>query len=111
MDPILINTVSVFLVQIGARFLNFDFTDAQKKIIQHRFTQNLILLALFYASTRNIVLSIGLLIAYNLCLYFLLNEHSRYNIYNRSWLVKEGFLQENEKDKTKAYYDNITNMN
>jgi len=107
MDPILLNSVSVFLVQIGSRFLTFNLTDAQKRIIQHPWVQSIILYALFYVSTRNVVISIGLLIAYGLCLYFLLNENSKYNIYNKHWLIKEGFLQDSLIDKTKEYYSNI----
>ena len=110
MDPILLNSVSVFLVQIGSRFLSFNFTDAQKRMIQHPWVQSFILFALFYVSTRNVVVSLGLLMVYYLCLYFLLNEQSKYNIYDKRWLIQEGFQKTSLVDKTKEYYENIKNI-
>lgn len=107
MDPIILNSVSIFLVQIGARFLNFDLTDAQTRIIKHPWVQSIILIALFYVSTRNIFISVGLVLTYYLCVYFLLNEQSKYNIYDKKWLAKEGLAQITFEDKTNEYYSNI----
>lgn len=107
LDPILLNSISVFLVQIGARFLSFDLTNAQMRIIKHPWVQSIILIALFYVSTRNIIISTGLVLAYYLCVYFLLNEQSKYNIYDKKWLAKEGLSQITFEDKTIEYYSNI----
>lgn len=109
MDPIVLNSVSIFLVQIGSRFLNFNFTDAQKKMLQHPWVQSIILAAMFYLGTRSLWIAIALILFYHLCLYFLLNEHSSYNIYNRHWLEQEGF-QSQQTPKTKMYSKNITSL-
>lgn len=106
-DPILLNSVSVFLVQIGARFLKFDLTEAQQRIIKHPWVQSIILISLFYVSTRNIFISSGLVLVYYLCVYFLLNEQSKYNIYDKKWLVREGLAQTTFENKTIEYYSNI----
>jgi len=110
MDPILLNSISVFLVQIGSRFLTLDFTDAQKKLVQHPWVQSIILFAMFYVSTRNLLISFALIIFYNICLYFLLNENSSYNIYTRKWLKEEGFTS-SLQDKTNVYYKNMAALN
>lgn len=110
MDPVVLNSISIFLVQIGSRFLTFNFTDAQKKVIQHPWGQSIILFAMFYVGTRNLLVSTCLILFYNLCLYFLLNEKSHYNIYNRRWLEKEGFQSEKVVSRTKSYSENITRL-
>ena len=109
MDPIVLNSVSIFLVQIGSRFLNFNFTDAQKKMLQHPWVQSIILAAMFYLGTRSLWITIALILFYHLCLYFLLNEHSSYNIYNRRWLEQEGF-QSQQTPKTEIYRKNIQTL-
>lgn len=109
MDPVLLNSISIFLVQIGSRFLTFKFTDAQQKTIQHPWVQSIILFAMFYLGTRSLFISLCLILVYNLCLYFLLNEHSAYNIYNRRWLEHEG-LQKEFISKTKTYTQNIRKL-
>lgn len=111
MDPSLLSTVSVFFVQVGARFLNFNFTDAQKKLIQHPLIQNLILFAMFYISSRSPWIALLLLFVYNLCLNYLLNEYSSFNIYNKKWLEKEGF-QSNQQKKPihENYYNNVSKL-
>jgi hypothetical protein len=48
-----------------------------------------------------------LVLAYYLCVYFLLNEQSKYNIYDKKWLAKEGLSQITFEDKTIEYYSNI----
>lgn len=111
MDPNVLNTASVFLVQIGARFINFNFTEAQKRLLQHPFIQNLILFAMFYIPSRNPWVSLGLLFVYNICLYYLLNEYSQFNIYNKNWLEKEGFVPSQQKNLIQEnYYNNITKV-
>lgn len=111
MDANLLNTASVFLVQVGARFINFNFTEAQKRMIQHPFIQNLILFAMFYISSRNPWISLTLLFIYNVCLYYLLNEYSQFNIYNKKWLEREGFVPyQQKKSINENYYNNITKV-
>ena len=110
MDPIVLNSISIFLVQVGARFLNFDLTSAQLKMVKHPWVQSLILVALFYVSTRNIVTSVGLVLIYYLFVTFLLNENSKYNIYDKKWLEKEGLKEKTFEDKTEEYYSNIQKL-
>ena len=111
MDPSLLSTVSVFFVQVGARFLNFNFTEAQKKLIQHPLIQNLILFAMFYVSSRSPWISLLLLFVYNLCLNYLLNEYSSFNIYNKNWLEKEGFQSSQQKKPIQEnYYNNVSKL-
>lgn len=110
MDPIVLNSISIFLVQVGARFLNFDLTSAQLKMVKHPWVQSLILVALFYVSTRNIVTSVGLVLIYYLFVTFLLNENSKYNIYDKKWLEKEGLKEITFEDKTEEYYSNIQKL-
>ena len=78
---------SVFMFHMGSRHLSFQFTETQQRLIKHPLVQALILLCMFFVSTKNLVLSIGLTIVYHMALYILLNENHKYNILPKSWVV------------------------
>jgi hypothetical protein len=105
------NAITMMTVQIGSRFVQFDFTDAQKKLLQHPVAQSLILLFMFYSGTRNFMLSVLMVVAYYAIVFVLLNEKHPLNIYSREWLVKEGFMKEDSVSALKElYYDNIKKL-
>jgi len=98
------NGLSMFFMQLGARNVQFNFTDAQKKFLQHPYVQLFLMTAMFYAPTRNIYLSVFLVVAYYLLTKILLNEYHPYNIYTKGWLIKEGFMNEDPVKKIKDNY-------
>ncbi len=110
-DPVM--AMAAFMTQVGARHLKFNFTQAQQYIISHPFTQTAILFAMFYLSTRKLIVAVSLIALYILCVQVLLNEKHRFNIFPTSWLVKEGFLNEEEaphKSAKDLYYENVNKL-
>jgi hypothetical protein len=93
----LTNGVALLLMQLGSRNFNFTFTGAQKKILQHPYVQVVLLIAIFYAPTRNILLSAFIVAIYYLATTVLFNEVHPMNIYSKTWLMKEGFIMPKDK--------------
>jgi hypothetical protein len=108
-DPMI--AFSAFMTQVGARHITFNFTDAQKKLFAHPLTQQVVLFAMFYFSTRRLLVAISLLVIYNLATRILLNEQHPLNILSRDWLNREGFTEQSQKSSVDLYYENIAKLN
>lgn len=106
-DPILI--FSVVAMQVGARYLDLELTDFQKKILKNRIVQTFILLGLIYVPIRDIKRSIFVLILIYLVIYVLFNENNYYNLFPKKFLYSEGILKD-YNDLKKKYYDNYLNL-
>lgn len=100
-------STTALVSQVGGRHLTFEFTDAQKKILQHPYGQMLILYTMFYISTRNLLVSAILIVLYMFLVNVLLNEHHPWNIFSREWLKNEGFLDITVPKKSKLYHENL----
>lgn len=103
-DPVSI--LGILLMQIGSRHFMLEMTEAQKKILKHPIIQLLIFLTIIYFSTRDIYLSIVILIICYLCIYVLFNENSKYNILSKVWLKKEGIIKDDNIQSYKDIYNN-----
>lgn len=106
MDPFA--GASMLLIQLGARHLVMDLSQVQQKFLKLPMVQCLVLTAIFYMSTRNIVLSILMTFIYYITLFIFLNEKHPMNILPRWWLVKEGFM--NPSNKKKKYISNLKRL-
>ena len=100
-------STTALVSQVGARHLSFQFTDAQKKLLQHPYGQMLILYTMFYISTRSLLLSGVLIILYIILVNVLLNENHSWNIFSREWLKKEGFLDGSSPKRSQLYEQNL----
>lgn len=89
-DPLVV--VAAFMMHTGARHIQFDLTDAQKQVMAHPTTKMIILFGMFYISTRNLVVSVFLVVLYNLAIHVLLNEKHPWNLFSYSWLVDQGII-------------------
>jgi hypothetical protein len=89
-DPLVL--ASAFIMHAGNRKDNL--TDAQKEIVDHPVSKLIILLGLFYISTRNLMWSLILLILYYVLIYVLLNETHPMNILSQKWLFDKGYITE-----------------
>lgn len=74
MDMNWLQCMSIFMFHLGSRFLVITPTEAQKKILAHPATQMFILFCMFYMSTRNLYLALGMVSIYYIVLYVLTNE-------------------------------------
>ena len=94
-DPFVI--ASTFIMHTGNRKDNL--TAAQKEIIDHPISKLVILLGLFYITTRSIKWSIILLILYYVLIYVLLNETHPMNILSYKWLANKGYISDTSLSK------------
>lgn len=104
-DPLLL--LSVILIQIGARHLDLELTEFQKKILKNKIVQAIILFGLIYIPIRDIKKALVVLGMIYLCVYVIFNENNNYNLFSKRFLHKEGIIQE-FNDIKKKYYDNLT---
>jgi hypothetical protein len=111
-SPDMLAIMAAFIMHSAARHINFELTDAQKKLLSMPISKAVILAALFYISTRSIKWTIVLLALYFIVINMLLNENHPLNIFSPGWLLTQGFLQNNEINKsyTDLYMKNISNF-
>lgn len=109
-----IEPISIFLlilVQIGGRYLKIELTKAQQKIINEPYIQAIILFAIIFVATKNIITSIMIVVIVYLFVYILFNENHKYNIFSKQWLKNENFIIDNNYISMKELYKkNILNI-
>jgi hypothetical protein len=67
---------SIFLLNMGGRFLPFEVTKGQEKFLNQPMFRRLIIFVIFFVATRNIVTAAWLAIIVILCMGYLFNENS-----------------------------------
>lgn len=106
-----LSLLMLLLVQVGGRFLKFELTKAQEKLIQNSIVQAIILFAIIFITTRNFITSILIVALVNISIHILFNENSRYNILSKKWLKNEKLLKDDKLTSLKdIYYRNIHNV-
>ncbi len=108
MDPLA--AFSTLLMHGGSRHMNFDLTEAQKKLLNNITMRYVILFGMFYISTRSLKWSVILLIFYILLLNVFLNEKHPLHLYSPKWLEKEGLMENSNSNNlisSTNYYHNI----
>jgi len=95
---------SLFMANIGARFLNIDFTEKQKGVVMHPVTQNVIVFCMFYVATQRVLIATFLWGIFFAFTRILLNENHPLNIYPRDY---EPLGRPNP---LALYYDNIAKL-
>lgn len=109
-DPFAI--MSAFFLHVGARNIQFDFTEAQKKLLAMPQTRMIVLFAMFYISTRSLLWSVVLVVVYFLLVNMLLNENHPLNVFSRPWLMTEGFggLRQDDATPYDLYLKNLKHL-
>ena len=103
-DPLTIS--ALILMQIGSKYFTLDLTTAQQKIVKHPIIQFIIFFAIIYISTKNIFLSIIIIIITYLLIHILFNENNKNHILSKVWLKKEGLIKDNDIISSKILYQN-----
>jgi hypothetical protein len=106
-DPLLL--LSVILIQVGARHLDLELTEFQKKLLKNKIIQAIILFGLIYIPLRDIKKTLIVLTMIYLCIYVIFNENNNYNLFSKRFLYKEGVIKE-FNDVKKRYYDNLSKL-
>lgn len=107
LDPLFV--ISMILMQVGARYLDFGLTDFQQKLIKNNFAQAIILFGIIYIAIRDILKTTLIVALIYLIIYVLFNEKHKLNIYSKRWLYNEGIIKEYEDLKNK-YYEKIAKI-
>jgi len=106
-DPLLI--VSIILMQIGAKYLDLELSEFQKKILKNNIIQAIILFCIIYIPIRDVFKSIIIVCIIYLLIYVFLNENHKYNIFSKQWLYTEGIIK-NYNNIKNNYYKNISKL-
>ena len=106
-DPLLIG--SVILMQIGARHLDIELTDFQKKLLKHKIIQGIILFGLIYIPVRDIIKTLLIMLLIYLIVYVIFNENNNYNLFSKRFLYNQGIIT-TFNDIKKNYYNNLSNF-
>jgi len=107
LDPLFV--ISIILMQVGARYLDFGLTNFQEKLIKNNFAQAIILFAIIYIAVRDVIKTALIVTLIYLIIYVLFNEKHKLNIFSKKWLYNEGIIKEYEDLKNK-YYDKISKL-
>jgi hypothetical protein len=106
-DPLLIG--SIILMQIGAKHLELELSDFQKKILKNNIIQAIILFCIIYIPIRDVFKSIIIVCLIYLLIYVFLNENHKYNIFSKQWLYSEGIIKNYNSIKDN-YYKNLSKI-
>ena len=103
-DPL--SSLLLIVLQISNKYMKLDITKAQEKIFFHPFTQTIMYFSVIYFTTRNVPLSLFIVLLTYILLYVLLNENHKYNILPKIWLYENKIISKYESDKEK-YIENL----
>ena len=104
-DPML--SFAIIMLQMGNKYLRFDVTKAQEKILMLPVTQISMYFCIMYFYTKSVVFAGIIVIISLLLLFVLLNENSRFNILPKSWLYKENLVLTKGVSEKEAYKNNL----
>ena len=86
-DPLTL--FAIILVQLANRYMKFDLTEKQEKLIMHPWTQTAMYASVVYFTTRSIPLTLIIIVISYMCIYILFNEHHHLNVLSVKWLYQE----------------------
>jgi len=72
--------VALLLLNIGSRHLMGDIGKFLEGVLSHDVVKKIVLLALFFVATRNVVVSLVLTVVTCIIIYGLFNEKSKYSL-------------------------------
>jgi hypothetical protein len=72
--------VSMLLLQFGARYVLGDLGKAHEVLLSHNITKKLVVMAMFFVATRDIVISFVLTIAYIVIIDGILHEDRQFSL-------------------------------
>lgn len=90
LEPVLY--LQIIFMHIGGRFLKFNVTPVQEKLLENKITQAIIFYSLLVFSTKSLIKGFIILVISYLLLYILLNEKSNYNLISKKWLIDNKFI-------------------
>lgn len=108
-DPLF--SIAIILLQVANKYLKYDITKAQEKILMHPLMQFSMYFCIIYFSTKNVLLSLVIVLVSFILLHVLLNENHKYNILSPVWLFQEKIVKEEVVSQKDVYKQNINKYN
>jgi hypothetical protein len=84
-----VSGISLLLLNIGSRYLMGDISKFLENIFQTEIFKKIILFALFFVATRDIIKSFVLTLIFSVLIYGLFNEKSRYSLIPNDEMIKK----------------------
>ena len=103
-DPLVLG--SVMMLQVANRFMKIEMTKAQEKIIYHPYVQILMYFCIIFFTTRNVRISLIIVVISYIFFAILLNENHKFNLLSKSWLHDEKIVEVKEFVSEKDIYKN-----
>ncbi len=97
--------VSMLLLQFGARYVLGDLGKVHEVLLSHEVTKKLVILAMFFVATRDIVVSFVLTIAYIVVIDGILHEEKKFSLVPRELhrqIINTSTNQVSQEDYKKA---------
>ena len=104
-DPLV--SLSIILLQISNRYMRINITPAQEKILMHPLTQIAMYASIIYFTTKNMLLTLFIVIISYLFLVILFNENHRLNILPKDWLYRENLTNVRTESSKEKYKNNL----
>lgn len=76
--------ISMLLVNFGSRYIIQDLSLMQNKVLSHQVTKIIIMVAIFFVPTRDIIKSVILTFIVYILLYYLFDENKDFNLWHSS---------------------------
>ena len=103
-DPLAI--LSIVFLQLGSKYIKLDITNAQEEIIKHPLSQIILFGCLIFFTTKNIYITIIVVIISYLFIHILFNEKHDLNVLPTEWLYRNNYIKEINSNKD-LYINNL----
>ena len=106
--------IMIIILNISSKFITVHFSKSMESFLKYTFSRNILVFAICYMGSRDIVVSLVLTCFFILLMDVLLNENSPYNILPASFTEYHTLLMENmekqEKKPTEAQINSAIAM-
>jgi hypothetical protein len=95
----------MILFNLGSKYLTIDLSKRQERFLKHTLIRRLIVFAIFFVATRDILVSTVLTVTFIVFVLHMFNDQSPYNLMPPTFFDDEYTLEEYEMaKKIVAYY-------
>tara|TARA_A100001015_G_scaffold136970_1_gene151918 strand:+ start:1427 stop:1846 length:420 start_codon:yes stop_codon:yes gene_type:complete len=94
--------LALIVVNVASKHIDIEFTPAQKEIFKHTISKQLLIFAIAWVGSRDILVSLLITIGYLVVFELLLNSKSRFNILPEKLKRLENVIDLNNDGKIQA---------
>lgn len=101
------SAITILFLNIGAKYIGGDLTKLQESLFMNGYFKKIVLLSMFFVSTKDITISLLLTITYTVFIDFLLNENSKFCILPNKLINKNNIKFDNYIESIKKSYHQV----